>query len=699
MALLVGLAALLLYLLATATASNAMFTQHYRLLLGLNAALAVLLAGIVGWQLWSLRRRVRAGVFGTRLTARLVLFFTLVAVLPGVLLYAVSVNFIGRSIESWFDVRVDKALEGGLALGRSTLDNLLRDTAQRAEAMANALAERSPAQQITTLNALRDQFRVEEAALFSARGTVLAFAGTGLAIAPELSVVQHARQIRAQQPYTAVEAMAERGLYLRVIVPVNLLSLTEDIRMLQLMQPVPEAIAGAAEEVRAGAIDYQELAYARHALRQLYGLTLTLTLLLAVLASLAGAIYLSERLASPLGILAEGTRAVAQGDYRPRETVAPRDELGMLTGLFNQMTRQLDEARAAVERNQAELRSANAYLEGVLGSLSAGVLSFGADFRLRASNSSANRILEVDLANSSGQAPVGALLEAIRERFARAGHERWEAQLEYHGAAGIKVLLLRGTRLEAGADSGYVVVFDDITRLLQAQRDAAWGEVARRLAHEIKNPLTPIQLSAERLALKLRARLGAADAEMLERSTQTIVNQVTALKSMVDAFAEYARSSRDGASTVVDLNELAREVLRLYESQPEAIGAELEPALPLVMGRATELRQVLHNLLQNAQDAVAGVPDARIALASERTAHGVRVSVTDNGHGFPRELLARAFEPYVTTKPRGTGLGLAIVKKIIDEHGGTIVIENLQPRGARVSFTLPVAAGAEQAAA
>jgi nitrogen fixation/metabolism regulation signal transduction histidine kinase len=698
MALLVGLAALLLYLLATATASNAMFTQHYRLLLGLNAALAVLLAGIVGWQLWSLRRRVRAGVFGTRLTARLVLFFTLVAVLPGVLLYAVSVNFIGRSIESWFDVRVDKALEGGLALGRSTLDNLLRDTAQRAEAMANALAERSPAQQITTLNALRDQFRVEEAALFSARGTVLAFAGTGLAIAPELSVVQHARQIRAQQPYTAVEAMAERGLYLRVIVPVNLLSLTEDIRMLQLMQPVPEAIAGAAEEVRAGAIDYQELAYARHALRQLYGLTLTLTLLLAVLASLAGAIYLSERLASPLGILAEGTRAVAQGDYRPREMVAPRDELGMLTGLFNQMTRQLDEARAAVERNQAELRSANAYLEGVLGSLSAGVLSFDADFRLRAANSSAKRILEADLA-TSGQAPVGALLEAIRERFARAGHERWEAQLEYHGAAGIKVLLLRGTRLEAGADSGYVVVFDDITRLLQAQRDAAWGEVARRLAHEIKNPLTPIQLSAERLALKLRARLGAADAEMLERSTQTIVNQVAALKSMVDAFAEYARSSRDGASTVVDLNELVREVLRLYESQPEAIGAELEPALPLVMGRATELRQVLHNLLQNAQDAVAGVPDARIALASERTAHGVRVSVTDNGHGFPRELLARAFEPYVTTKPRGTGLGLAIVKKIIDEHGGTIALENLQPRGARVSFTLPVAAGAEQAAA
>ncbi|MCE2980108.1 MAG: ATP-binding protein [Betaproteobacteria bacterium] len=715
--LLVGFAAVLLFLLSTATANTQLFANHYRQLLAINAGLVVALLVLIGFQLYGLRRKLKSGVFGSKLAFRLAIFFSLVAVLPGALVYAVSVQFMARGIESWFDVKIDKALDGALALGRSTLDGSLRDLSARAQSMAAALSEQAPTQQSAALNRLRDQYRVDEAALFSPRGTALAVAGTGIAVMPELPVSAVMRQVRAQQPYSSIEALPDKGLYLRVVVPVNTLSLTDDIRALQVLQPVPPALAAAAEAVQVGYQDYQQLQLSRIGLKQLYGLTLTLTLLLGLLGAFALAIFLSEQLASPLSILAEGTAAVARGDFSQRATVASSDELGVLTGSFNRMTRQLDEVRAANQRTQAEIETAKAYLESVLGNLSSGVMSFDAQFRLRAANRSASLILGVELGDllgtqlsrdADGASPLALLAHELQSRFQLGepggASPVWEAQVEYGAKGARRMLLLRGSHLrvdrEQDADVGHVVVFDDVTGLMQAQRDAAWGEVARRLAHEIKNPLTPIQLSAERLHHKLSAKLDTADAQMLERSTQTIVNQVAALKSMVDAFSEYARSKPDMATSEIDLNQLVREVLGLYEAGARAIAidTDLATGLPKVVGSPTQLRQVLHNLLQNAQDALGDVATPRIVVRTELAAAGagqracVRLSVVDNGCGFPPSMLERVFEPYVTTKPKGTGLGLAIVKKIIEEHRGSIEAGNAESGGARVSFTVPVAA-------
>ncbi len=690
--------AVTLYLLATATANTQRFAQHYPLLLALNGGLAICLTLLLAYQLFSLRQKLKAGVFGAKLTLRLVLLFALVAILPGAIVYGVSVQFVAKSIESWFDVRVEKALEGGLNLGRSALDNLLKDLAAKADMMAAALAVRAPAEHGAVLNALREQSGVQEATLFTQRGRVIAFAGTERSrLIPDAPSAAALRQLRQRQPYSAIEAIPDKGLYLRVLMPVDVVSLAEDSRVLQLLQPVPKQLAADAEIVQNGQREYQELVLARLGLKRLYGLTLTLALLLALLTAFSLAFLLSERMSAPLSFLVEGTRAVAQGDFSQRETVASRDELGILTQSFNAMRQQLAEARAIGERNQAQLANAHAYVQGILANLSAGVLAFDENMQLRSFNRSAAHILDADIESLSGVAlqhwherspELGKLAADIVSAFDAAKKAEWEKQIERAGRNGIQMLLARGTRLPAGRGTGYVVVFDDITHVLQAQRDAAWSEVARRLAHEIKNPLTPIQLSAERLQHKLEPKLAAGDAEMLLRSTQTIVNQVGALKNMVDAFREYARMPEPVMQSL-DINEVLHEVLTLYESLAGWIRVELAPDLPPVVGDSAQLRQVIHNLLQNAQDALADTRNPSIVVRSERVEGALRVTITDNGSGFPEQLMQRAFEPYVTTKPRGTGLGLVIVKKIIEEHGGTVQIENVAPHGTRVTFTLP----------
>lgn len=696
-----GFGAVALFLLATASANTALFAEHYSLLLLLNGGVALALAALVGYQLLTLRRRLRAGVFGSRLTLRLVLLFALMAVLPGALIYGVSVQFLAKSIESWFEVRVDMALEGGLNISRNALDGLLKDLTAKADAIALQLSVRSPAEQAAVLNSLREQAGVQEATLFTARGKVITYSGSDrTALIPEPPGAAALRQIRLQKTYGAVEAVPERGLVLRVLVPVSVVSLAEDARVLQLLQPVPKQLAQDAETVQAGYREYQELTLSRLGLKRLYGITLTLALLLALLSSFALAFVLSDRLSAPLGILVEGTRAVAQGDFSQRAAVASSDELGMLTQSFNSMTLQLADTRARADRNQEQLAHAKAYLESILASLSAGVLAFDGNLRLRSANPSAGQMLSTDLFRLLGRdlsewethdAALAGLAHTIRAGFETADTAEWEQQIERQLPEGAQVLLLRGTHLPQSEETGSIVVFDDITHLLQAQRDAAWAEVARRLAHEIKNPLTPIQLSAERLQRKLAAKLETEDAEILARSTQTIVNQVTALKRMVDAFSQYARTP-EPSMKALDLNKLVREVLTLYESLGSAIRLDLAPQLPPLIGDATQMRQVIHNLLQNAQDALADIPDPSIVIVSEATASAVRFTVTDNGSGFPEHLMKRVFEPYVTSKSKGTGLGLVIVKKIVEEHGGEISIANLAPRGARVMLVFPVAA-------
>jgi len=431
-----------------------------------------------------------------------------------------------------------------------------------------------------------------------------------------------------------------------------------------------------------------------------------LTLLLALLSAAALAFAFSARLSVPLGELVESTRAVASGDFSRRAVVASSDEIGMLTQSFNSMTLQLAEARAAAERHQADLGEAKAYFESILANLSAGVLAFDENQRLRSANRSAGNVLGVDFAPLLGrelaqwhevEPGLSELARLLEEASSRSGSGVWEQQLERPHRGGTQQLLLRGTRLPAGTSEGRVVVFDDITHLAQAQRAAAWAEVARRLAHEIRNPLTPIQLSAERMEAKLSAKLSGADAEALARSTRTIVNQVAALKSMVDAFSQYARNP-EPSMRELDLNALTREVLTLYESSlGRTARLELAPELPHIVGDASQLRQVIHNLLQNAQDALADTERPRVTIATGTVDGGVELAVTDNGTGFPEHMMQRVFEPYVTSKPRGTGLGLAIVKKIIEEHGGEVRVANLAPAGARVTLRFPAAAGRDRA--
>jgi nitrogen fixation/metabolism regulation signal transduction histidine kinase len=685
-----ALAGVLLFLLATASGNTSQFAEHYPLLLGLNAALAALLAALVAWQIRGLWRKYRERVFGSRLTVRLLVLLAVMAIVPGALVYTVSVQFLSKSIESWFDVKVDAALEGGISLGQSAIDQMLGDLQAKARAIAGELGDQPAGQQVVLLGRLRTQAGLQEAVVVNATGRVLATSSEDVTrLVAELPTASALRQARSSRGYAAVDASQGKPLALRVVVMIPSLALSEEARFLQVRNTVPEQFGRSAEAVEAAYRDYRELALSRQGLKRIYIVTLTLALSMALLVAIALAVLIANRLSEPLANLAQATQAVARGDFTRRAPVTSRDELGVLTESFNSMTRQLDEARGVVEANRMAQESAKARLENILANLSAGVLVFDRDLGLTISNHGARAILGAELEVFAAD---------MRSHFQNHGAQAWQEELELKGTG--KTVLVRGTALAQDPEGGYVLVFDDITQLIQAQRATAWAEVARRLAHEIKNPLTPIQLSAERLEMKLTGKLGADDAEALARGTRTIVNQVAALKSMVDDFRDYARLPAP-VFTSLDLNALVQEVLALYETSKVPIQRRLASGLSEVRADSAQIRQVLHNLVQNAQDAIehrkSGEPPA-IEVITESVGDKVRLAVTDNGGGFPEEMMARIFEPYVTTKPRGTGLGLAIVKKIIDEHRGDLTIENRVAKGATVSFLLPVSEAAAKAA-
>lgn len=690
-----ALAGVLLFLLASASANTTLLAQYYPLLVGLNAALASLLGALVIWQLLRLWRRYKAREFGSRLTLRLLVLLAGMAIAPGALVYTVSVQFLVKSIESWFDVKVDAALEGGISLGQAAIDQMLSDLNAKGRTMASELADRSAAQQMVQLNRLREQADAQDAVVVSASGKVIASASADIGhLVPELPSAAILRQVRTTRGYAGIDAVAGKPLSLRVIVPVPGGAIAEETRYLQLRRTVPPAIGRSAEAVETAFRDYRELALSRQGLKRIYIVTLTLTLAMALFVAIALAFILSGKLSAPLAKLAEATQAVARGDFSRQTPVTSRDELGVLTESFNSMTRQLDEARSVVEANRVQVEAAKARLENILANLSAGALVFDPDLRLQLSNHSAAAILGEQVTAAAGtplgdwQGVLEPFAKTVRSQFVAAGETAWQIEYSLPGTA--KTLLARGSGLPAASGGGFVLVFDDITQLIHAQRATAWAEVARRLAHEIKNPLTPIQLSAERLEMKLAGRLAPEDAEVLSRATRTIVNQVGALKSMVDDFRDYSRLPAP-VFAAFDINLLVREVLALYEAPGRAPVCQLALGLPPVQADTAQMRQVIHNLVQNAQDALSGRPDPRIEIRTELSGAHVRLTVDDNGAGFPEEMMSRIFEPYVTTKPRGTGLGLAIVKKIIDEHHGAITIENRPQQGATVSVLLPVA--------
>ena len=687
-------------LLFPASGDTPLLSEGFPMLLVVGAAIAVGLVALVGWQLWQLRRRIRAGVFGSKLTLRLMLWFGLVALLPATVVFGASVFFLNRSIETWFDVRVDTALGSGVNLGQAALDDLLLDLTKKTERMALALSDAGPGSVITMLSSLREQAAVNEATLFDDKGGVIVTAaGEKAGLLPEIPERAILWQVLQEKSYSRVDELPGKGLVMRVLVPVYSTSFAGETRVLQVLNAVPPSLARDAEAVQSAYRDYQQIATSRLGLKRMYGMALTLTLLLALLLTIALAYLLSDKMGAPLRTLARGTRAVAKGDFSQMQAVQSRDELGALILSFNDMTRQLSEARGEAERNQLQTEQAKAYLESVLANLSSGVVALDHKLRVRAINDAAIRILEPGGESLSGKplvewgapgTPLRKFGEEAAERFVAAEGENWNAQMEFPRPGHMQILLVRGSKLAEEVRRGYTLVFDDVTKLIRAERDAAWGEVARRLAHEIKNPLTPIQLSAERLSLRLKDRLAGGDAEMLVRATDTIVNQVGAMKGMVDAFASYARMPAAKIAPL-DLNALIREVLTLYDSA--GIQADLLPNLPMAAGDSTLMRQVIHNLLQNAQDALAGKPGGKVAIRTEALEDGVRLIVVDNGPGFPENMMAKMFEPYATTKPKGTGLGLPIVKKIVEELKGSIRVENLPDGGACVCVTLPVYTG------
>lgn len=699
-----ALGLVLLYLLSLASANTAISGNYYKILLYLNIALATVLIALITLQIKTLYKNIKNHVVGSRLNLRMVSAFAMMAIIPGLIVYLVSVNFLSRSIESWFNVKVESALDGGLSLGQRALDALLSDMELKAEGIATTLSLQPVHSQYRLLHDLRERSGIQDATLLSPNGRIMAVSsGDASSFLPEMPSLAQLRQAR-NELIGKVEPIPDKGLYLRILVPVNSQELTGDTLILQLLHPVPKSLSNTAEAVQDVYRDYQELSYSRNSLKDVFKLTLTLVLMLAMLSALAIAFVLSRRLSQPLTALAEGTRTIADGNYSKMLPEHGKDELGVLVKSFNSMTRQLEDAKKSTERNRARLEAARGYLETILAHLSSGVLAINRSGELRTFNLAAINILGINLAPYENR-PFAKIatehhflaefIKVVQTHFELTLNEEQTGaelsrQLEVLGPQGKQLLLVRATRLPASTHSGFVVVFDDVTTMVQAQRDAAWSEVARRLAHEIKNPLTPIQLSAERMQHKLSEKLSKEDASLLKRATDTIVNQVGAMKSMVNEFSEYAKAPSANLSKI-NLNKLIKDVSGLYENSRAKITYELAPEIPDLMGDATMLRQVLHNLMQNAQDALADETSPEIMVKTDWNNTAVILIVSDNGQGFPDDVLIHAYEPYVTTKAHGTGLGLAIVKKMVEEHFGQILIENNPLGGACITIQLPLA--------
>ncbi|QWE22643.1 HAMP domain-containing protein [Polynucleobacter sp. AP-Jannik-300A-C4] len=712
-------ALLLLVLLSIATSNTEFFDNYFIWLYAANVIIGICLTLVILTLVIVIAIRWRKGRFGTRLVAKLAMIFALVGVVPGLILYGVSLQFVSRSIETWFDVQVESALDAGLELGRVTLrvaqEEILAEGNYIAEQITQVPSGTSSEQVGSMVMKIRNQFGIQEVSLFGIQRNLIL-----------TSESRPKKYLPAPAPDTITEAFKKKGITsveqieveggqrayrVRAIVPIirkkqlsgksGSAKEVEDKYFLQLVRFIPGPLAKNIVAVESAYSDYQEKSLGRTGLRKMFVGTLTLTLFFALFVAVTLALTLGRQLARPLLMLLRGTQAVAQGDLSPKPELDTGDELGMLTRQFNVMTRQLADTRTSLQESKS-------FLETVLGNLTAGVCIFDKNFNVVSSNAGADRIFGQDLTQMDGR-PLSespSLVEfdqAIKEGFATmklaVGVESsqpqldtkkpaavWQKQIQLHSTNEFEnepgvTLFIRGTELTADL---CMVVFDDITDVVSAQRSIVWSEVARRLAHEIKNPLTPIQLSAERLQHKLAGKLSPEQEEMMNRSTETIIGQVQAMKEMVNDFRDFAKTPSPQLKSV-SINALIQEILGLYEGSP--IKTQLDERIPNIMGDPTQLRQIIHNLLQNAQDAtLEGEHQAEpVEVKTEIVPYGevndvsqnaVRLTISDSGSGFPAKILARAFEPYVTTKSKGTGLGLAVVKKIVDDHGAKIEVRN-----------------------
>jgi nitrogen fixation/metabolism regulation signal transduction histidine kinase len=705
LALLSALLIIALFMMNAATQNSRLFGDVYSLLLIVNLLGILFLLALILYNIYRLVIQLRAGVMGSRLTLRLLSMITVLAVVPVVIVFTFSVHAINRGIDSWFDVKVEQALDGALLLGRLTLDAKKQELLTKTKEIASQIQKTSGRLAISALSILRDQNDISELTLFSEDGKIIATAGQESDILvpdqPDEAVMS---QIRKGLSYVGLDAISENDLRIRVVVPVYSDDINALPRVLQALQPLPNRYATLGENVQSSYAEYEKLIYLRGPLKFGFTLSLGLIALITILISIWASIFASRRVLAPVRDLAEGTAAVANGNYRKQLPVSSHDELGILVKSFNDMTERIRKAQQQTRRSQREAESQRAYLETVLAHLSSGVISIDAKHRMQGLNSAAGVLLGINLNEvrqksltemSSVEPRLQPFFSSIEESLAKEELE-WQSEVTLPEEPGRKILLLRGSRL-SGSQQEYIVVFDDVTAIIQSQRDAAWSEVARRLAHEIKNPLTPIQLSAERIRHKLMPNLEEDAKQTLDRSTRTIVEQVDSLKEMINAFTNYARPLKIHFEQV-NLNELIRDVVELYKSQAKSevkieFHLELNSKLPDIQADSGRLRQVLHNLLLNCQDALANTAKPEISIYTQpgkKTAPGtIEMVVADNGPGFPKSLMDNIFEPYVTNKEKGTGLGLAIVKKIAEEHNGTLVAAN-RKQGAEIRLILPI---------
>ena len=693
--LLVALAAALVYSLTLATNSGSPLSEYFWWLIAAGGLIVTILLAMLLRYGWLLLRHNRHNMLGSRLTRRLALMFTLIAVLPGLFLFGVSAQFISYSINSWFGNDTAQALESSLTLSKSALDNTLDNTIEQAAALQVEIISRT-SMGGTAAEALRlsgETARFSQVGLYNPADGTTELISNPAALPPppaEKEVAEELQRHGSSRSVTNINGKLYAQGWLALPAP------QEKGKALFFRRPIPDNVARDAELIENARSKYAELTYAKQGLQTFFLITLLAAALISIMLALVIALYFARRFIDPILSLAEGAKAVAQGDFSQPRPVYRNDELGQLTRLFNHMTEQLAIAREAEELNRIRQEAARHYLETVLESLTAGVITLDETGRLKTLNRSAENILGLPLSELSGSnwhdwpqsVPQYLLLTELFQTILATEHTGKPVQTAYTGGDEARILLAKATPLPADNGGGTVLVFDDITLLVRAQKEAAWGEVAKRLAHEIRNPLTPIQLSAERLAWKLQDKLGEQDAQILARSTDTIIKQVAAMKEMVEAFRNYARAPSLKLEKQ-DLNKIIEEVLLLYEAGACTFDAVFSNIPAVMYADTTAMRQVLHNIFKNAAEAAEEAAQPEVHIHTANADGQITLTVTNNGKSFSKDMLANAFEPYVTDKPTGTGLGLPVVKKIVEEHGGRIALSNPAEGGASVKITLP----------
>ncbi len=702
-----------LFMLASAAQNTEKFDKWLPWILLVNIAGMLTLFVLLAGKLARLVRDYRRHVPGSRLKGRTVAIFSALAVAPILVVYYFSLQFLSRGIDSWFENEVSQGLNDTRELAHAALDVRVREFLQHTEVVARSLSGLSNYELAGSLVRQRQASTAIEFTVVGPQARIIATSSDRpMDSLPVPATGEMMLQLRRGRPYVSLDTDAVGGYVIRAAAPIEDSSTGQQV--LVALYPVPLQLSQLADTVQRSLSSYAHLVQIRQPLKSTFVLILSFVVLMSLIAAVYGAFFAAQRLVQPVQDLIAGTRAVAKGNYDTRLPLPGRDELGFLVTSFNDMTKRLGRAREETRRSQQAVEAERAGLAVILARLSTGVVSLEPDLKVRTANQAASAILGVDLEAAIGKPFDESIsdnvlftqfLGAIKQRL-QPEQLDWHEQIELLSETGKHVLMCACTALpnDAGGAAGVVLVFDDITTLLQAQRDAAWGEVARRLAHEIKNPLTPIQLSAERMRRKFLGSMNAQDAQILERATHTIVAQVDAMKQMVNAFSEYARAP-DMHFSRFDLNQLITEVVDLYRVQDS--GAEmklqLNPHLPLISADRMRIRQILNNLVTNSLEALEGKVGACIEFETQVADDGqkqgalVAIVVADNGPGFQRDLIGTVFDPYVTSKPKGTGLGLAIVKKIVEEHGGRIEADNQRSGGARVRILLPLGDGARSA--